>query len=90
MQKFNNYLEQFKGDVESVDFSNRIHYEVESEVNPRYKETGDIHDYFGIYYVVKYFGDTRNGVIKKFDDHYTNRRAEAYRYARQLNEEGEI
>lgn len=61
--------------------SERTHIEVESELNPRYLELGStIDDYYGIYHVVEY----RDGVpviLATFDDPFTDRRGDAYRYA---------
>ncbi len=59
------------------------HIEVESELNPRFKETGRWQDYMGIYHVVRYDGDQRT-VLKTFDDPFTDRRGDAYRYAGML------
>lgn len=62
-----------------------IHYEVESELNPLYEKTGNIKDYYGIYHVVKFEGDSRIAVVKTFD--YTNgtrSNLEAYAHAREL------
>lgn len=64
-----------------------IHYEVESELNSSYAETNDPDDYYGIYYVVKYDGDTRNGVMAIFEaDYHGDGRALAYALARTLQE----
>ena len=56
--------------------------EVESELNPRYLETFSMADYFGIYHVIKYSDDKRFGLLMAtFDDPFTDRRGDAYRYA---------
>lgn len=58
-----------------------VHYEVESHLNPRYLETGYPSDYFGIYEVIKYEGDTRTP-IKSFEG--GEGRSDAYRLAGEL------
>lgn len=62
------------------------HYEVESELNPRFKETGLTEDYHGIYHVVEYDCETRVRVIRSYKDTYTSHamRMEAYKYAAHL------
>lgn len=64
----------------------KIHFEVDSEINPKYLETGDLIDYYGIYKVVKYDGDEIIEVLKVFDDPFTNRRMDAYKFARSVLE----
>lgn len=64
----------------------RIHIEVDSELNPRYAETGSMIDYYGIYHVVKYDGDEPLEVLKTFDDPFADRRRDAYRFAREQSE----
>lgn len=44
-----------------------IHYEVESQLNPRYNEVFDMRYYHGIYRVVKMDDDAVVEVIKTFD-----------------------
>lgn len=60
-------------------------YEVESELNPRYLETGETTDYYGLYHVVSYDADGNREIVKTFDGTYTNARAEAYKYANFLS-----
>lgn len=64
-----------------------IHIEVDSEVNPQYLRTNKLVDYYGIYRVVKYDGDALIEVLKTFDDPFTDRRGDAYRYAGELIEQ---
>jgi hypothetical protein len=59
-------------------------YEVESELNPRYAETGDQADYYGVYHVVKYEADTRE-IIETYPAGYANARFVTYRHAARLN-----
>lgn len=59
-------------------------YEVESELNPRYMETGNSADYYGIYRVVMYINDVRGEIVKTFDDGAAHARRDAYRLAGQL------
>lgn len=63
-----------------------VHIEVESELNPKFLETGHWRDYYGIYHVVKYDGDQRVEVLKTFDNPFTDRRGDAYRFARAQSE----
>lgn len=60
------------------------HFEVECEMNPRYKVTGRMEYYHGIYHVVEYDGETRVRVVRSYDNVYPHIRAEAYKYAAHL------
>lgn len=63
-----------------------IHYEVENELNPKYTETGYASDYYGLYHVVKFDGDTRLEVIRTFGGGFTSDRSEAYKLAGRLTD----
>lgn len=67
------------GDVDTV------RYDVESELNPRYAETGWPIDYYGIYRAIAYHADGTREVL------YTGERGEgrdnAYRLAGRLSNE---
>ena len=65
-------------------------YEVESELNPRYAETGNAADYYGVYHVVEYAGDNRVHMIRTFDGGMTTDRSEAYRLAGRLTATGKL
>lgn len=62
----------------------RIHFEVDSELNPDYLKTGYPIDYYGLYHVVKYEDDKKIEVIKTFKRGYG--RSEAYTLASELQE----
>lgn len=65
-----------------------VRYEVEGKLNPRYVETGDMADYFGIYEVVKWQGDARLEVIETYRaDKLSDARYLAYSHARRLQEQ---
>lgn len=61
-----------------------LRYEVESEINPRYAETGSAADYHGMYHVVRYDGDKRLEVMRTFGGGFTTDRDEAYKLAGRL------
>jgi hypothetical protein len=65
--------------------SERIHYEVETELNPRFLETGNLSDYYGVYYVVKYSGYWPVARVQSFEN--GNGRELAYALARELQNE---
>lgn len=62
-----------------------VRYEVESELNPHYAITGADEDYYGVYNVVLWQGDTRIKVVATYNATYANARFHAYARARRLN-----
>lgn len=62
----------------------RIHYEVDSEINPKFLETDHMCDYFGIYSVVKYDDDIPLEVIGTWSGGWG--REKAYALAGQLTD----
>jgi hypothetical protein len=59
------------------------HFEVESEINPRYLETGSTEDYYGLYHVVEFDGDKRIRIVATYSE-YTDSRRNAYKHAAHL------
>lgn len=56
-------------------------YDVESELNPKYKETGSPTDYYGNYHVIEIADDGTKRRIKTFDGQWTTARDDAYKFA---------
>jgi hypothetical protein len=63
-----------------------MRYEVASELNPRYLQTQNMHDYYGIYHVVEVDEKETARVIETFDSEFdSDNRKKAYARARELN-----
>lgn len=65
----------------------RIHYEVNSELNPAYTHShqrGLTPDYYGVYWVELWHDDRMINIVQRFDDPFEDRRTQAYDLARTL------
>lgn len=62
----------------------KVHYEVVSQLNPKYALTGHMCDYYGVYHVVKYDEHNNPEIIQTFTGLY---RKDAYTLAGKLTQE---